>query len=448
MPAVARPATSAKPPEPKKRSVLAPLAIGIAVLLIAIAAGAWYFLVANRPAAVATNARLSIVVLPFTNLSGDPAQDYIVDAVTDELTTSLARNLRNSFVIARNTAFTYKGKPIDAKAIGKDLGVHYVLEGSVQPKSAELRVNAQLIDANSGAHLWAEQFDTPRADLLQMQDEIVTHLAPALVLQVHEVEAARFKRPPTTNPDAVDLALRCNAAELKAGFIGKDADAGFRLCEQALAIDPNNVHALGILSFKFWLPVLYGRSADPKSDIAQADELLSRVLAVDPNDAYGHLYKSYVLRLQSRIDNSIAEAERALAVYPQHSGRLVSFGFSLLLQSQNMRPERDRPSKTENADVSRSIDDGEFALERRGYAEAIQSQKLLDAISTGPHGAIALAYVEWAGESEQMIVVDWAIIRKATDARAFAASLSGAPTSRARASVHSPDVAEPQAFSA
>ena len=117
--------------------------------------------------------------------------------MTDELTTSLARNLRNSFVIARNTAFTYKGKPIDAKAIGKDLGVHYVLEGSVQPNSAELRVNAQLIDADSGAHLWAEQFDTPRADLLQMQDEIVTHLAPALVLQVHEVEAARFKRPPT-----------------------------------------------------------------------------------------------------------------------------------------------------------------------------------------------------------------------------------------------------------
>ncbi len=128
-------------------------------------------------------------MLPFTNLSADPGQDYIVDAVTDELTTALAR-VRDSFVIARNTASTYKGKPVDAKAIGKDLGVRYVLEGSMQPSGAQMRVNAQLIDAESGAHLWAEQFDTARADLLQMQDEIVTHLAHAISLQLGYAEAA------------------------------------------------------------------------------------------------------------------------------------------------------------------------------------------------------------------------------------------------------------------
>ena len=115
-------------------------------------------------------------MLPFANLSGDPAQDYLADALTDELTTALSR-IPDSFVIARNTAFTYKGKPVDAKAIGKDLGVRYVLEGSVQPSGGQMRVNAQLIDADSGAHLWADQFDTPRADLLQMQDEIVARLA-------------------------------------------------------------------------------------------------------------------------------------------------------------------------------------------------------------------------------------------------------------------------------
>ena len=167
---------------------LAPLAVALAALLILIAGGAWWFLVANRPASVAAKApaeaaRLSIVVLPFANLSGDPAQDYLVDALTDELTTSLAR-FRDSFVIARNTAITFKGKPVDAKAIGKDLGVRYVLEGSVQPSGDRMRVNAQLIDAGSGAHLWAEQFDTPRADLLQMQDAIVTHLAHAMDLQL------------------------------------------------------------------------------------------------------------------------------------------------------------------------------------------------------------------------------------------------------------------------
>ena len=121
---------------------------------------------ANRPATVAAKpaaeaARLSIVVLPFANLSGDPTQDYLVDALTDELITLLARIRANSFVIARNTAMTFKGKAVDAKAIGRELGVRYVLEGSVQPSAGQMRVNAQLIDAGSGAHIWAEQFDTP-----------------------------------------------------------------------------------------------------------------------------------------------------------------------------------------------------------------------------------------------------------------------------------------------
>jgi adenylate cyclase len=120
-------------------------------------------------------------VLPFTNLSRDPGHDYLADALTDELTTDVAR-IPNSFVIARNTAFTYKGRPVDAKAIGNELGVRYALEGSVQPSGNQIRVNAQLIDTDSGAHLWAEQFDTPSADLLQMQDEVVAHLVRSLAI--------------------------------------------------------------------------------------------------------------------------------------------------------------------------------------------------------------------------------------------------------------------------
>ena len=131
------------------------------------------------------------------------------------MTTDLAR-LSDTFVIARNTAFTYKGKPVDAKAIGKDLGVRYVLEGSVQPSGDRVRVNAQLIDAGSGAHLWADQFDTHRTDLLQTQDEIVTRLGRALFLQITEVEAACIKRTPAANPDAEDLATQCRADLLKA----------------------------------------------------------------------------------------------------------------------------------------------------------------------------------------------------------------------------------------
>jgi TolB-like protein len=271
----------------RRRSLLVPLAAALAALVVVIAGGAWWFLNANRPASVATKApaevaRLSIVVLPFANLSGDPAKDYLADALTDELTTALAR-IRDSFVIARNTAFTYKGKPVDAKAIGKELGVRYVLEGSVQPSENQVRVNAQLIDADSGAHLWADQFDTPRADLLQMQDEIVTRLAHAMDIQLSEAEAARLKRTPAANPNAEDLALQCSAAKQKHGYVGKDAEPGMRLCEQALALDPNNVRALSLLALKSGVLVGSGLSAD-----RAGDELASQALALDPNYAYAH----------------------------------------------------------------------------------------------------------------------------------------------------------------
>src|SRR6202030_1406389 len=127
--------------------------------------------------------RLSIVVLPFANLGGDPEQEYFVDGVTESLTTDLSR-ITGSFVIGRNTAFTYKGKPVDLKQIGRELNVRYVLEGSVQRASKRLRVNVQLIDAETGAHLWAERFDKPVADLFEMQDEVVAHLANQLGSQL------------------------------------------------------------------------------------------------------------------------------------------------------------------------------------------------------------------------------------------------------------------------
>ena len=197
---------------PKKRSTLLPLAIGIAALLVLIGGAAWWFVNANRPAAVASKApaeaaRLSIVVLPFTNLSNDPAQDYFADGVTENLTTELSR-LHNSFVIARNTAFTFKDKNLDAKAIGKELGVRYVLEGSVQRDANRVRVNAQLIDAESGAHLWADRFEEDVVDLFKLQDEVVARLARTLQIELVNAEAQRSLHDRPRNPDAVDLTMR------------------------------------------------------------------------------------------------------------------------------------------------------------------------------------------------------------------------------------------------
>ena len=166
--------------QPKGLSAIAPLAVGIAFLLAVIVGGAWYFLSVNRASTITSNAptarkeaaHLSIAVLPFTNLSNDPSQDYFADGITENLTTDLSR-IRNSFVIARNTAFTFKGKNHDAKEVGKQLGVRYVLEGSVQREQNKVRVNAQLIDAESGAHLWADRFEEDVASLFKLQDQVV-----------------------------------------------------------------------------------------------------------------------------------------------------------------------------------------------------------------------------------------------------------------------------------
>jgi adenylate cyclase len=331
----AEPVTAPAPAPQKRRFRLAPLAAGLAALLIVVAGGAWWFLSANRPASVAANApagaahfsNFSIVVLPFANLSGDPKQDYLVDALTDELTTGLAR-IRDTFVIARNTAMTFKGKPVDAKGIGKDLGVRYVLEGSVEQSGDRMRVNAQLIDAGSGAHLWAEQFDTPRADVLQTQDAIVTHLAAAMDFQLKQAEAARLKATPAAKSDAASLALQCDGGMWRARYIGKEADATFALCEQALAIDPNDVRALQLLGIKFYVPVDAGVSGDPKGDLERADQLETKALALDPDNTWAHLNMGNVRRIEGRIEEAVAEAERSLALSPSNVDAVASLGYS------------------------------------------------------------------------------------------------------------------------
>jgi TolB-like protein len=189
---------------PDTRRGLAALSAGVAALLILAAAGGWYLL-GGRQIKPAQTAHLSVVVLPFTNLSGDPSQDYFADGITENLTTDLSR-IRNSFVIARNTAFTYKGEAIDAKAIGKELGVRYLLEGSVQRDQNRVRVNAQLIDAESGAHIWADRFEADMADLFKLQDQVVAQLANALRYELGMAEAAKASS--VQNPDAIDLAMR------------------------------------------------------------------------------------------------------------------------------------------------------------------------------------------------------------------------------------------------
>ena len=308
-------------------------AAGMAAVLV-VAAGLWLgFKPAQEPSPTGSAPRLSIVVLPFANLSGDPAKDYLADVITEELTTALSR-IRGAFVIARSTAFTYKGKPIDVKQIGKDLGVRYALEGSAQPSDSKVRVTAQFIDAETGAHLWADQFDADRSDLLEMQDEIVARLSRALLYQFLAVDIARVNRTRPGNLDAEDLAIRC-AADLIAGSAGWATAASH--CERSLQVDPRNALALSLSAEMIIIPVILAQSDDPIAAKRRADELVSRALAVDPNFDYAHIVKAWVLMAQNRQEEAIVEAERGLALNPSNTEAYMALGVANLFLC---RPDR------------------------------------------------------------------------------------------------------------
>src|SRR5215467_9623435 len=219
----------------------------------------------SQPAAAS---RLSIVVLPFANLGNDPDQQYFADGITEDLTTDLSR-IAGMFVISRNTAFTYKDKRVDTKQIGRELGVRYILEGSIRRSGNQVRVNAQLIDAETDAHLWAERFDTDTSDLFALQDDVTSRIANALGVELIAAEAAR----PTGRPDALDYILRGRAVLLKPRTPDTHREA-INLFEHALALDPQSVEAQGRLAGVLAASVLFGWAGWAAADLARAEGLL------------------------------------------------------------------------------------------------------------------------------------------------------------------------------
>ena len=217
--------------------------------------------------------------------------------------------------MSRTTAFAYRGKGEDVKAIGKELGVRYVLEGSAQKSGARIRVTAQLIDAETGAHLWADQFDADQGDMLEMQDEIVTRLAHTLQIQLTAVEARRVGRAHPENADAEELAMQCEAGYLRWGVMPSAAQPAFDLGERALEIDGRNVRALAILAIRSQVRIINFISEDINDELRKADELSARALALDPNNYLSHYARALFLSY-GRPDQAIEEAERALALNP------------------------------------------------------------------------------------------------------------------------------------
>jgi TolB-like protein len=228
--------------------------------------------------------RLSIVVLPFANIGGDPEQVYFADGVTESPTTDLSR-ISGAFVIARNTAFTYKDRPFDLRQIGRDLNVRYVLEGSVQRSGNRMRVNVQLIEANTGAHLWAERFDKPIADLFEMQDDIVSRIANQLGYELARVEAGRAAR--SAKPDSMDHYF-LGLAFFNKGSTAEFLDRARSHFDQALDLDPNNIDALLSRAWTDLFFIAYWLSEDRLNRLRSADADLRRTFEIRSDDARAH----------------------------------------------------------------------------------------------------------------------------------------------------------------
>ncbi|MGF6851443.1 adenylate/guanylate cyclase domain-containing protein [Paraburkholderia sp. CI3] len=259
--------------------------------------------------------RLSIVVLPFVNLGGDPEQEYFVDGVTESLTTDLSR-IRGAFVIAHNSALAYKAKPVDTRQIGRELGVRYVMEGSMQSIGSRIRVNAQLIDAETGAHLWAERFDKLRADLFDMQDEITARLARMIGIELVEAEGRRAERERPDNMDAMDLAMRGWAIINQPSSLDdvRRARAHF---EAALRLDDANIDALVGLAESY---TLEGRSyashdlSDLSEHMRTAEAATAKALRTAPNNALAHYVRATVLHRMRAPERALRECELAIGL--------------------------------------------------------------------------------------------------------------------------------------
>jgi TolB-like protein len=248
------------------------------------------------------------VVLPFANLGGDPEQEYFVDGVTESLTTDLSR-ISGALVIACNTAFTFKGKAIDVKKLGRELNVRYVLEGSMQRGGNRLRVNVQLIDA--GKHLWAERFDKPVTDLLDMQDEIVSRLANTLDAPLIAAEARRAER--SLHPDALDLVFQ-GRSWFNKGLIPDYMARARGFFEKAMALDPENVEAMVGLARVDAMTGAALMTDEWLARLTSAEATLTKALSLAPNHAVAHMLLGLVQMFTKRAAQAIAQCEHALAL--------------------------------------------------------------------------------------------------------------------------------------
>ena len=271
---------------------------------------------------------LSVIVLPFANLSADPEQEYFADAITDDLTTDLSR-IADSFVIARSTAFTYKGKSVDVRQVARELGVRYVLEGSVRRTGDQVRVNVQLVDAGTGSHIWADRFQTDRANLAEAQDEITSRLARTLNLELAEAVGRRVEQEQAINPDAHDHVMRGWAWWYRRMSPANRQEAQ-RAFTRALEMDSRSVDARIGLATILVSNIADGWSASPDEDRSQSEKLLLEAVERDPNRSMAHYAMAMLRRSQGRLIESKIEFETAIALDRNNARAYFNLGQTLI----------------------------------------------------------------------------------------------------------------------
>jgi adenylate cyclase len=428
--------------------------LGLLLFIVALSA-TWYLARSPRspqssafspPATLPLPDKPSIIVLPFDNMSKDPEQDYFSDGITEDLTSDLSK-LSGFFVIARNSAFTYKGKAVKVQDVSREMGVRYVLEGSVRKSDDQVRVTAQLIDATTGHHLWSERYDRPLTDIFAVQDEIVQQLVNTLRVEVQEAELERIRRIPTTNLTAYDAYLRGLEYFLP---LTKEGTAQARqMFEQAITLDPQYAAAYASLSMTYWrdsywspdpqnperalalaqqavvlddtLPVAHaflGMAYQRKNQYELAIAELERAIALDPNDANGYGVMGMVLNVAGRPAEAIEWIEKATRLHPRYpfwfafqlgvASRLTGrYGEAIAAQQQAaLRNPKNETVYTElalssmqqwNAQLSQDPHVIEQAL------EAAQRAVMLNASYGKAHGALGAVYLS-QGQYEQGLV--------------------------------------------
>ena len=271
---------------------------------------------------------LSIVVLPFANLSSDPEQEYFADAITDDLTTDLSR-IAGSVVIAHSTAQSYRSRDIDVRQIGRDLDVRYVLEGSVRRMGDQVEVNAQLLDAESGSHVWADRFETDRRDIAAAQSDVTGRLARTLHLELVEAAGRRIERAKNASPDADDLVMRGWDLWFRPLSATTHAEAASAF-ERALEIDPANVDAkLGVATILI-SNVGTGLSHATGQDGARAERLLMEAIEQNPDSSRVYEALGTLRRIQNRLDESRIELARAITLDRNNAHALLQLGETLM----------------------------------------------------------------------------------------------------------------------